>query len=300
MAESLGRYLRRERQMRDVTLEQIVRETKIKRTLLDAMEDDRFEALPSPAIVKGFLRSYADVVGLSGQSLVLRYESILEEQGRGAKSGFFIRQPVSRKPRRLAPVIWLLLAVLALGVGIRFLGGDPPPPAGPPLPADEAAGPVVYRKNYLRGLSDVKQPDTRYGTPAHLAATSPAELGPPSGGIHLVLRARAPVSVRLALDRGEFATITLSPGQAVARHALRAALVETQRPGRVAVEANGREIPAGLAATGPVRFLLSAPETASIDADEDGGALPPVRARVIPLRSGHSDFSASPEAFFPE
>ncbi len=85
MPESLGRYIRRERQMRDVSLEQITRETKIKLSILEALEDDRFDALPSPAIIKGFLRSYAQIVGLSGQSLVLRYESVLEEQGESAK-----------------------------------------------------------------------------------------------------------------------------------------------------------------------------------------------------------------------
>ena len=92
MPESFGRYLKRERQLREITLEQIAVETKIKIGLLRALEDDRIEALPSPAIVKGFLRAYARSLGLSANDLQLRYQSFLEEVA-----------PERLRPRSLRP-----------------------------------------------------------------------------------------------------------------------------------------------------------------------------------------------------
>ena len=79
MSESFGRYLKRERKLREIPLEEIARETKIKVGLLRALEDDRIEELPSPAIVKGFLRAYARMLGLSANDLQLRYQAFLEE-----------------------------------------------------------------------------------------------------------------------------------------------------------------------------------------------------------------------------
>jgi cytoskeleton protein RodZ len=44
--------------------------TKIRSKYLDALEEERFDVLPAPTYVKGFLRSYADFLGLDGQLYV--------------------------------------------------------------------------------------------------------------------------------------------------------------------------------------------------------------------------------------
>ncbi|MDP3936962.1 MAG: helix-turn-helix transcriptional regulator [Deltaproteobacteria bacterium] len=291
MPESLGRYLRRERQMRDVSLEQIARETKITLPILEALENDRFETLPSPAIVKGFLRAYAQIVGLSENGLVLRYESILEERGLSPHGPGSLRQRLPGKPRRLAPVIWLLLVVLGLGVGLRLLD------RGPGSPVEEAGGvggadDVVYRKNYLRELSTDASP----GTPAHLgsAGREEAEAG---GGIHLLLRASVPLTVRVVLDDRESETLALIPGQPVARYASRGALVEAARPGPLLLEANGRPVATGQAVGGPILIFLTPLEPDSAPA-ADEAALPLVGARVV-LPGAMAEERALPSEILP-
>jgi helix-turn-helix protein/uncharacterized protein DUF4115 len=63
----------RERQGLDFPeLEQI---TKIRPKYLRALEDERFDVLPAPTYVKGFLRSYAEALGLDGQPFVDEYNS---------------------------------------------------------------------------------------------------------------------------------------------------------------------------------------------------------------------------------
>lgn len=61
---SLGADLKRERELRGITLEEIARETKIRTSLLGYMEADRFERLPSGVFRQSFVRSYARYLGI--------------------------------------------------------------------------------------------------------------------------------------------------------------------------------------------------------------------------------------------
>ena len=49
--------------------------TKIRPKYLRALEDEQFDILPAPTYVKGFLRSYAEALGLDGQPFVDEYNS---------------------------------------------------------------------------------------------------------------------------------------------------------------------------------------------------------------------------------
>ena len=57
--ESIGAYLRREREFRSITLDEISQATKIRETNLRALEEDRFDSLGSLVFVKGYLKAYA-------------------------------------------------------------------------------------------------------------------------------------------------------------------------------------------------------------------------------------------------
>ena len=58
-----------------VNIEELEQSTKIRAKYLRALEDERFELLPSHTYVKGFLRSYAEYLGLDGQLYVDEYNS---------------------------------------------------------------------------------------------------------------------------------------------------------------------------------------------------------------------------------
>ena len=71
----IGNSLREARSRREVGLPQAEQATKIRVKYLRALEDERFEQLPSDTYVKGFLRTYADYLGLDGQLYVDEYTS---------------------------------------------------------------------------------------------------------------------------------------------------------------------------------------------------------------------------------
>ncbi len=77
MVESLGKFLKKERETRNISLEQISNFTKIKEHHLKAIEEDRYELLPPPPYVKGYLNVYAKYLTLDPKNIVLRYEEYL-------------------------------------------------------------------------------------------------------------------------------------------------------------------------------------------------------------------------------
>jgi len=74
-AETLGQYLQRERQRRGISVAELSRITRIPLASLTAIDGDRFDELPGEVFVRGFVRAYAQAVGLSPAEVLARYTS---------------------------------------------------------------------------------------------------------------------------------------------------------------------------------------------------------------------------------
>jgi hypothetical protein len=71
----IGSSLRDARTRRGLELSQVERDTRIRPRYLQALEDERFDLLPGEAYAKGFLRTYADFLGLEGERFVDEFNS---------------------------------------------------------------------------------------------------------------------------------------------------------------------------------------------------------------------------------
>jgi cytoskeletal protein RodZ len=71
----IGNSLREARIRKSLDYPEIERATKIRVRYLRALEEEEFRVLPAPTYVKGFLRTYADYLGLDGQLYVDEYNS---------------------------------------------------------------------------------------------------------------------------------------------------------------------------------------------------------------------------------
>jgi len=71
----IGSSLREARLRQDLDFPELEERTKIRPKYLRALEDERFDILPAPTYVRGFLRSYAETLGLDGQPFVDEYNS---------------------------------------------------------------------------------------------------------------------------------------------------------------------------------------------------------------------------------
>jgi len=138
--ESFGEYLKREREMRGILLEEISEATKIGKDILEALENDDHKRLPPQVYVRGFLRTYASYLGLDVNDVLLRYQSYgmgLEgPQGKieaKAKRGPFTR------PVLLVLVGLIILGVIALTFYKKRAIVTPPQAISPTLEVPEGA-----------------------------------------------------------------------------------------------------------------------------------------------------------------
>jgi cytoskeletal protein RodZ len=84
-SETLGGYLRRERESRSVSLEEVSKVTRIGLPILEALERDDFESIPQKEFILGFLRGYARHLGLPREDVLQRYRVQAELSSRKEK-----------------------------------------------------------------------------------------------------------------------------------------------------------------------------------------------------------------------
>ena len=70
---SFGEELRREREIRGISLKEIADATKISKRFLEAIERNDHKTLPAPVFTRGFVREYARYLGLNAEEMVNRY-----------------------------------------------------------------------------------------------------------------------------------------------------------------------------------------------------------------------------------
>jgi len=78
--KELGEFLKNERIKKGLTLEEIQEITKIRIRYLKAIEDGDFSIMPALVYAKGFVKSYAEALGLDGNELVKKYEYLFQEK----------------------------------------------------------------------------------------------------------------------------------------------------------------------------------------------------------------------------
>ena len=87
MPESIGQQLKAAREARALTFGKVTQATHIQARLLEAMEADDFEALPSPVQGRAFLRLYAGFLGLSLEDMITRQRQAAGDPAQAIPSG---------------------------------------------------------------------------------------------------------------------------------------------------------------------------------------------------------------------
>lgn len=133
----IGATLRKARQDSGATLEDVEYETKIRKRYLEALEREDYADLPSAVYARGFLKTYANYLGLDGeelsQELKDRWDAVQERQRREAapKEDRFDRRPLigaatggipARRPRiSFVAVLGFAFALILLAAAVGGL-----------------------------------------------------------------------------------------------------------------------------------------------------------------------------------
>jgi cytoskeleton protein RodZ len=146
----IGNSLREARLRRGVDFAQAELATKIRGKYLRALEDEQFAMLPAETYVKGFLRTYAEYLGLDGQLYVDEFNSrFVAGEDRDARPRRSTARPQRRNRRVETNVVLVALAAIAVLTIVvisawNSSGGSPqkPPKAGKPAAHAKQRGPV--------------------------------------------------------------------------------------------------------------------------------------------------------------
>ncbi|NIQ39955.1 MAG: DUF4115 domain-containing protein [Proteobacteria bacterium] len=271
--ESLGEYLKREREYRSISLEEISLKTKIRKNILRGLEEDRLGSLSSPVFVKGYLKAYAGYVGLDANEVILRYEASLKPQEEPR-----VKKPAEETPRQwslryiVLPVSILLLLGIFLYVAIQQ-----------PMRIETTTGPQEVREPEpvppSKGESKDTPPTEKVETisqppspgkealltappihPSRQPAMSPPE---PPRGIELEITALEDTWIQIQIDLAPSREIFLRPGEVFSRRGQKNIEMKIGNAGGLKILHNGKDL-GKLGESGKVVYLSLSPQGAKV------------------------------------
>jgi cytoskeleton protein RodZ len=196
--ESLGKYLKKERESKKISLREVSKNIKVREPFLRAVEEDRLDLLPSPTYVKGFLSAYAKYLGLDPNEVILRYENFLK--------GEPITRPEALPERKMLwnkKYLWLIGGVIVVGLAVvYFLFFQPSQPPIKPVPPK----------------AEVKKPAP---SPPPAPRAEKPSVPEEKTVLSLQLKAAERTWVSLQVDSQPEKEITLQPGEGISYRAMK-------------------------------------------------------------------------------
>lgn len=215
-----GQYLKTERLKRGIELEAVARETRISLERLQHLEEEVYDRLPAQVYVRGFLRAYAQAVGIDPAEVQRRYAASLaaHEHSRQADAD------LARQNRRFWQRIFLALGLLTVIVTVSTLWvtlATRPRPAtvspvtavGEATGAPQDAGPAAPTETVGEDLPEqAVQPAVPLEAPAPPPAPAPA-VAPAAGPekVRLKILAVEETWLKITIDDRPPKAYTLKP-----------------------------------------------------------------------------------------
>ena len=291
---SLGATFRKEREARNISLEEIAAKTKIGIRLLRAIENERFELLPGGIFSISFVRQYARCLGLNEEAAVREYLEVVgaEREAVPAERTRPLEPPVSGEgadyPRILLAAV--LLGVLAVGIAYgvyrlhAYLTAAPAPEEGrtdhslavvtapAPSPAPEEGFPeIAGEEGALPAVESppkaLATPSSSLSAPALPSVSSVASIPTPAGAsattrdapvlpeeLELRIDAHGPVWISITADGVKQWQGTMRANQSREVKATESVRLTVGDAAMVLLTLNGKSLPA-LGRPGEVRNL---------------------------------------------
>lgn len=265
---ALGERLRREREKKKISLDDIALSTKISARMLRAIEEERFDQLPGGIFNKGFVRAYARHLGLDENDAVADYLAA-DHAGQPDETQDTARMALEvqaqKRPRRADQIPWgkIAGALLLLAFGFALWGSysremksrlraaastkpaasapatnsghtvasPPPSVAPPPSAADDKSTPATG------------QPATAKPTSSGPAATPAASDDASAAGFRVLIRARQDSWIQITADGKEVMNDTLPAHAEKSVTARGEMVVKTGNIGGLDFWFNGQKLP---------------------------------------------------------
>ncbi|MGQ9832985.1 MAG: helix-turn-helix domain-containing protein, partial [Candidatus Villigracilaceae bacterium] len=200
MADTIGQRLQKQRLARRLTLEQAAEATRIRLLYLQALENDDFTILPSPVQGHGFLRLYAQYLGLDVEALLDEMRQAAMQRPPEQEILLPETQPADKPPavEKRLPFWEELQQRLQTVLSRPVTGADEPVAASSPkAEAPAADGPSERESTPSQAESLPQSPADQPPVPLEPEEAKPASASPLRPGW---LRRLFPLSQRLTED----------------------------------------------------------------------------------------------------
>lgn len=245
-AVSVGERLRHCREAGGHTLEEVAEATKISKTYLRALEEDRFQDLPSPAYFKGFLRLYADYLGINPDDLMAR---VAECQGSAGETADEAQPEQGGRPwmggaQRFALPLMLLAALVLSTLLFQTTGReagqsarpDTPPPAPSPVPRQAVQPPVSSAVVPLPAVTGGEP------SPAPAAEELPAPSLQPASGFVVRMKVLKNGTLTVTIDETVSQNYQVTAGDLIEWKAVENLALDISDTAAVELELNGKPL----------------------------------------------------------
>ena len=253
--DTFGESLKREREMRGVTLEEISLATRIATRFLRAIESEQWDQLPGGVFNRGFVRSFARYLGLDEENTVAEYPLAVGDR---PSVPVWTGSPPAITPER-HPVAWTLAAIfiLALLAGAwfgtrRFLAWRAAKRTALAVEMSSASSPATTNAPLQQNTSDPAAASNN-GTPApsdqdattvgQAAATAPPAATPPAAEpFELKIEAGKKTKVTVVADKDVVFDGTIKAGENHSFSATDHFQVSAKDAGALRLALNGKAI----------------------------------------------------------
>jgi cytoskeleton protein RodZ len=238
----IGSSLREARERRNLSYGQVEADTAIRTRYIRALEDEDFHILPGPTYTKGFLRAYAEYLGLDGQPFVDEFNSrhhdprsAIEHQPIASRPR---SRPQQRRRRRESNLIMIALAAIVavsflVVLALRF----PPQPTAPYNTNTGPAASTSVTTASTAATHGTLTPQTQFRVTIALSATTwiEATIGSPTG----------PAVAAGGLDLGAPHGLTINPADhpTITFRSRKPVYLTVGAPGNITLNIDGRQVP---------------------------------------------------------
>ena len=273
-ASAFGERLRREREMRGISIDEVAAATKIGTRLLRALEAGQFDLLPGGIFNKNYVRAYARHLGINEEEAVAGYlqaahESppdvrLIAHQHSAARADYFGHSPSSVFGGfPLVPVLILVVVVTGAAGGLHLYRqrqrerqrppiafGAPPPAtqapargsAEPMAPSPPASGGSGSEAPASAGASGVSIPTVEAAENSMHSAGSNAATET-SSPFEVTVRAKGRARVEIRSDGEIVVRGVIEPPDVKTFHATKRLVFWTANGGDVELSFNGVNVP---------------------------------------------------------
>lgn len=268
---TLGEQLKKEREKKGITLVEVARVTKIRKTYLQALEEGDFDA-QSPVFMKGFLKSYAEFLGLDSTDILKRYKNDIKTEDELEAEPEVSASRRSSSKYLVPGIITLSLAITIIItsiIAIKKRNTHAPSTTIPPVTQVEPTREEVVIKNTIthpilstvheklfKDLTAIKSTAPVKPAPTPVVAEKPAEKPEKTveetgktakakinGKKHtLNITAKGTAWLRIAVDDGASIEVLMKKGETIDLAAEKKFAVVTGNAGEIDITLNGKSL----------------------------------------------------------